>query len=372
MSGGGASIVKNGAGNLQLGSNSFTGSTTVSGGTLTIIADNSLGTAPGSYSANWLNLNTGSTLAATYTFSLSVNRGITIGAGSTAIDVASGKTLSYGYSGNTTQGITGSGSSTIVKNGLGTLSISSDNHNFTGSVIVNAGRFTFASIPYTHGSGSVAAYMFDAAGFTVNAGGELYLDDTADSFCLNLGGTLTHNGGLLTFVGYPTSVNSSIESVTKTTYASGFTAVTLNAQAGGATIFDYGSNASDIFRTASSGATVLVRGPNLGATANVNVAQYRAQFKRLAYTFEFRFGNLVGHHALYDHGHRRRQWRRLRHVYGAGRRTGRFHRALILTVQHIDHVEREYQAHEQLANCQHIHSNLARFDELGRRRPGHD
>ncbi len=280
ISGGGASVVKNGAGNLQFGSNSYTGSTTVNAGTLTITADNSLGAAPGSYSANWLNLNAGSTLAATNTFALNVNRGITIGGGAATIDVASGKTLSYAYLGNANGGITGSG--TIIKNGAGTLQLSSDNHTYTGAVVVNTGRLAMVAVTGPGGLGSLSDNFNNSSSFTVNGAGELYFDFTQTNLPFVLGGTptLTHNGGAFTMIGYPTPPpsggNSVLDSAKTTTFASGFTTITLDAMAGGATIFDYGSFASDIFRSTSSGATVLVRGDSLGATANFNVSQYRA------------------------------------------------------------------------------------------------
>ena len=77
------------------GVNTYTGATTISSGVLSISADNNLGTAPGSATANSLIIN-GGTLAATASFTLNANRGIAVGSStSAAIGVASGFTMTY-------------------------------------------------------------------------------------------------------------------------------------------------------------------------------------------------------------------------------------------------------------------------------------
>ena len=76
---GALSLVKNGAGTLTLShANSYTGSTTIDSGILSISADLNLGAAPGSATVADLVLN-GGTLATTANLILSADRGISLG-----------------------------------------------------------------------------------------------------------------------------------------------------------------------------------------------------------------------------------------------------------------------------------------------------
>jgi autotransporter-associated beta strand protein len=93
-------LVKNGSSTLTLaGANTYKGATSISGGALSISADNNLGTAPNSATAGQLVIN-GGTLATTSSFAPNANRGVALGSasgsGSGGIDVASGTTLTYG------------------------------------------------------------------------------------------------------------------------------------------------------------------------------------------------------------------------------------------------------------------------------------
>ena len=75
----GGNLVKSGSNILTLsGTNTYAGTTTIRGGTLSINADSSLGAAPGSATAGHLILN-GGTLQSTTSFTLNSNRGITLG-----------------------------------------------------------------------------------------------------------------------------------------------------------------------------------------------------------------------------------------------------------------------------------------------------
>src|SRR5208283_2038838 len=76
------------------GANTYTGTTTVNAGTLSIAADDNLGTAPSSATPCSLTLNCVE-LVTTATFTLNSNRGISLGASGGTIDVASGTTLTY-------------------------------------------------------------------------------------------------------------------------------------------------------------------------------------------------------------------------------------------------------------------------------------
>ena len=148
LTGTNGALNKTGAGTLTLsGANSYTGATTIGGGTLSVSADNNLGTAPGAATAGQLTMSNGGTLAVTSGFTLNSNRGVALGTGGGGFNVASGQTLSYG-------GII-TGANTLTKSGLGTLTLSGANayantiHN-SGTLNINnnnalgnlAGTFT--------------------------------------------------------------------------------------------------------------------------------------------------------------------------------------------------------------------------------------
>jgi autotransporter-associated beta strand protein len=124
-------IEKTGSGILVLsGTNTFSGTTTISGGTLSIAADAGLGTAPGSAVAAQLTLN-GGTLAATETFTLNANRGITLGSSHGTINVANTKTL-------TILGVI-SGVGNLTISGLGNV-ILSGTKSYLGNTILDNGN----------------------------------------------------------------------------------------------------------------------------------------------------------------------------------------------------------------------------------------
>ncbi len=117
-------------GSLVLGgANTYTGTTTVSAGTLSISADDNLGAVPGSASPGSLTLS-GGTLATTASFTLNANRGISLGASGGTIDVAGGTTLTY-------NGIA-AGTGSLTKTDTGTLVLGGAN-TYSGTTTISAG-----------------------------------------------------------------------------------------------------------------------------------------------------------------------------------------------------------------------------------------
>ncbi len=118
---GGASdtLVLRGSGNVHLPAmSSYSGPTRVEAGTLSILADANLGTAPGSFTADQLTLAQGSTLAVTTGFTMAATRGITVAAGpgpSGVIDLAAGQTLTI------PGGIVKNGTTLEFRGGVGSI-----------------------------------------------------------------------------------------------------------------------------------------------------------------------------------------------------------------------------------------------------------
>lgn len=127
---GSVSLTKAGAGTLDLqnATNTFTGKTYISGGTLRINGDAALGTAPASPSAGALTfaLTGTSTLDVTGTMTLNANRSISVVSGTNIISIAAGtagngKTLTY--NGSITSPATGEGSLRFQSNAVATTGV---------------------------------------------------------------------------------------------------------------------------------------------------------------------------------------------------------------------------------------------------------
>jgi autotransporter-associated beta strand protein len=102
------------------GGSTYTGITTISGGTLSVSAENNLGGNPGTPNAAQLTLN-GGTLATTATMTIDdSSRGITVGSSGGTINTATGTTLTVANTNSitTTGNLTKSGDGTLLVNGL--------------------------------------------------------------------------------------------------------------------------------------------------------------------------------------------------------------------------------------------------------------
>ncbi|WP_425614988.1 autotransporter-associated beta strand repeat-containing protein [Anatilimnocola sp. NA78] len=154
-------LIKLGSGALTLNATSnYTGSTTINAGTISIAADNHLGTAPGALT-NHLILN-GGTLQARASFALNSNRGVQLnGASNSTIAVTAGNTLTIGGAANIVNG-TGN----LAKTDTGTLVLSSGN-NFTGYTTVSAGTLR---VQDANSLGGISQ------GTTINSGAALVFD----------------------------------------------------------------------------------------------------------------------------------------------------------------------------------------------------
>ncbi len=242
-------LIKNGNSTLVLsGVNTFTGATTVNGGTVSIAADTGLGTAPGVVTAAQLTLN-GGTLQTTGNFTLSANRGVTLSGTGGTFNTTASTALTYGGI------IAGNAGADFIKSGAGTMIISGTN-TYAGNTVISGGTLQLGSgtsIPNTSAVTLTGANTtLNLAGFSETIG-SLASSQTTATLALGAG-TLTTGStpntqfdGIITGTGGLTKVGNSVFTLTGNSTYSGATNInvgTLNVQnsnalgttAGGTTI----------------------------------------------------------------------------------------------------------------------------------------
>ncbi len=213
---GSLALIKQNSGTLTLsGVNTYSGKTTINGGTLAIAADSGLGTAPGSPLANSITFG-GGILEATASFTLNANRGITLSSGGTGgtIFVDPTKTLTYNgiiAGANAADTFKKDGTGTLILGGVntysgattlaaGTLAIGIANALPTATALANAGTFDLAGFAQQVASITGSGVVTDsaaAANFTIN-------NSSADTFAGTMTGSLNlvkSAAGVLTLTG---------------------------------------------------------------------------------------------------------------------------------------------------------------------------
>lgn len=260
---GATAVTKSGAGTLLLnGANSYTGQTTLNEGTLMVSGGNAIGDASLVAIKSDVNAvfdlnNSSETVGGLSSFGVVSSTGFTggtvaIGTGTLNLRPTATRT----YQG----GITGSG--TLVKSGASTQALLGANAGYTGAVIINQGLLDLSNS---------SAVLNTASGFTLN-GGELLSDQEASASVDHIGNTATillnNTAGTRGMWARNSDQNAArAETVGAITLGAGHNVIQVDSNDGTASEGQV-MTLTAASLTRSNKATLLVRGQNLGGTAN--------------------------------------------------------------------------------------------------------
>lgn len=236
-----SSLIKSGAGLMTLSnaSNSYTGKTYLNQGTLNIVADASLGTAPGSVVADQLTMTGGTLQFGANNITLSANRGLNI--------TGAGNTFDTNGFNATVAGIivNGGAPGSLTKTGAGTLTLTATNSTFTGPFKISGGTVNVATLAGVNGASSIGN------GGRINQAQDLVLD----------GGTLQYTG---------TAAASTVRHYTLTTNGGGFDAsgTTLGTLAFSGNMTASGSSGTQTFTLTGTGSGATGGGTISGTINN--------------------------------------------------------------------------------------------------------
>lgn len=259
-------LTKNGSGTLTLaGNNTFTGTSTIAAGTLKLGSAGSgtntpLGTtfagtsvsAGGALDLNGFTLATAEGLTLNGTGTRSTGALLNTGAAAAYSGaVVLGTTPSIGGTGNILLTGVVSGANALTKVGPNTLTLQGANTN-SSTVTITGGGLTL--------SGASGA-LNSVTGYTLNPGGTLTLDNTANNLTtrLNNSGTLTANGGIFNFTHNGAAATNYAETLGAVTAGSGDFTLNLSQAASGQT-----SAVTVASFARNSGSTILFSGTGLG------------------------------------------------------------------------------------------------------------
>lgn len=284
LSSSGGSLTKNGTGTLALnGANSYTGTTTLNQGVITVGAAGALGGSTGNLVVNNTNVGAGNNVVLNLSTGSNTTKGSlsgtiatpTSGTNTATINTQTGRTFTVNQtSDGTFQGvIAGAGNFTLGASSTNTLTLSGNN-TFTGSLSVAGGKLNVV------GSGAING----TSGITISGGDLSYNSSVA------LSKPVTLNSGLLSGTGsFSGAITANGGLITSTGTAG---AVTLNSGAG---INPNGAGVAGTFNAASlvwnSDNTVSGLRFDLGATqeASDSIALSGAFTKGSGSTFVFDF-----------------------------------------------------------------------------------